>query len=54
VGSGLVFCLSQKSHTSAFKFHGKDEGDTDTSYLQDEILPHSSAHLKKRAELPAI
>ena len=47
MGSGLAFCLSlsQKSHTNALIFHGKDETDTDISYLQDEILPGSPAHL---------
>jgi hypothetical protein len=28
--------LSQKSHTKSLKFHGKEEGDTDVSYFQDE------------------
>lgn len=45
MGSGLVFCLPQKSHTNKLKFHGKDESDKDISYLQDEILPCSLAHL---------
>ncbi len=45
VGSGLVFCLSQKSHTNALKFHCKDENDIDISYPQYEILPRSSSHL---------
>jgi len=47
MGSGLAFCLSlpQKSHTNALIFHGKDESDKDISYLQDEILPGSPAHL---------
>ena len=35
-GSGLVFCLSQKSHTNALKFNCKDDNDIDISYLQDE------------------
>ncbi len=45
VGSGLAFCLSQKSHTNALKFHRKDENDIDISYPQYEILPRSSSHL---------
>jgi hypothetical protein len=47
LGSGLVFCLSQKSHTNKLKFQGKDESDKDISYLQDEILPCSPAIYKK-------
>ncbi len=35
-GSGLAFCLSQKSHTNALKFNCKDDSDIDISYLQDE------------------
>jgi len=48
LGSGLVFCLSQKSHTNTLGFHGANEGNTDICYLyylQDEILPRSPARL---------
>ena len=45
VGSGLAFCLSQKSHTNALKFHCKDESDIDISYPQYEILPRCPSHL---------
>jgi hypothetical protein len=45
MGSGLAFCLFQKSHINALKFHYKDESDTGISYLQVEILPCSPAHL---------
>ncbi len=47
MGSGIVFCLPQESHTNTLKFHDKDESDNDISYLQDEILPGSPAHLQK-------
>jgi len=45
MGSGLVFCFSQKPHTNALKYHGKDENDIDISYPQYKILPYSSSHL---------
>jgi hypothetical protein len=45
MGSGLVFCMPQKPRTNTLKFHGRDESDKDISYLQDEILPGSPAHL---------
>jgi len=45
-GQVLLFArLMQKSHTNTLKFHGKNETDKDISYLQDEILPGSPAHL---------
>jgi hypothetical protein len=44
-GSGLVFCLSQKSHTNTLKFLFMHESDTAISYLQDDILRRSPAHL---------
>ncbi len=47
VGSGLAFCLSQESHTSALKYQCKDQNDIDISYPQHEILPRSSSRLKK-------
>jgi hypothetical protein len=45
MGSGLVFCLPQKSQRNTLKYHGKDESDKNISYLQDEILPCSPAPL---------
>ncbi len=36
MGSGLVFCFSQKYHTNALKFNFKDDNYTDIPYLQDE------------------
>jgi len=44
VGSGLVFCFSQKSHANALNFHVSDESRMDIPYLQGKILPRSPAH----------
>ncbi len=48
LGLGLVFCLSQKSHTNTLRFHGANEDNTDIyylHYLQDDILRRSPVHL---------
>ena len=46
-GSGLAFCLSQKSHTNALKYQCTDENDIDISYPRYKILPRSSPFCKK-------
>ncbi len=48
LGSGLVFCLPQKSHTNTLRFHGANEDNTDIyylHYLQGDILQRSPVHL---------